>query len=239
MGLGLGLGVGVGRSHAYATSKETPLYWRHNPAPQETASIGITHQSLPPTRLVHRCSAGQKESQLVATQPAPHGTARCSAGQQEGQPTATPTPLLRANGSTASQLTRGKLRPASSRHARLPSANRYALRPFSWPKNSATNWLRHNCPFQGQQTVQQASWHYENFARLPWSSVTLIVNICYSGCLRTRVRHPTVTNTIIFNYIHKMCTCHSIKYTTIKMRYNTSNPHTKFLLLEKALFPKL
>jgi hypothetical protein len=87
----------------------------------------------------------------------------------------------------ASQLTRGKLRPASSRHARLPSANRYALRPFSGPTNSSTNWLRHNCPLQGQQTLQQGSWHYENLAWLPWSSVTLIVNICYSGCLRTRV----------------------------------------------------
>jgi hypothetical protein len=118
--------------------------------------------------------------------------ARRSAGQQESQLTATPTALLRASSSTASQLTRGKLHPACSRHARLPSANRYAPRPFSGPTNSATNWLRHNCPFQGQQTLQQASWHYENFAQLPWSSVTLIVNICYSGCLRTRVRHPTI-----------------------------------------------
>jgi hypothetical protein len=133
----------VGTSLAYDTSKQTLLYWRHNPAPLETAviSIVITHQSLPPTRPVHRCSAGQQEeSQLVAAQPAPHDTARCSAGQEEeGQPTATPTPLLRANGSTASQLTRGKLHLASSRHARLPSANRYALRPFSGPTNSAAS----------------------------------------------------------------------------------------------------
>jgi hypothetical protein len=180
----------VGTSLAYDNSKQTSLYWRHNPAPLETAgiSIVITHQSLPPTGLVHRCPAGQQEeSRLVAAQPAPHGTPRCSAGRKEDQPTATATPLLRASSFTASQLTRGKLRPASSRHARLPSANRHALRPFAGPTNSATNWLRHNCPFPGQQTLPQASRHYENFARLPWLSVTLIVHICYSGCLRTRV----------------------------------------------------
>jgi hypothetical protein len=103
---------------------------------------------------------------------------------------------------TASQPTRGKLRPASSRHARLPSANRYALRPFSGPTNSATNWMRHNCPFQGQQTLQQASWHYENLAWLPWSSVTLIVNICYSGCLRTRVTTSHTSNVSIVTWIY-------------------------------------
>jgi hypothetical protein len=67
--------------------------------------------------------------------------ARRSAGQQESQLTATPTALLRASSSTASQLKRGKLRPASSRHGRLPSANRYALRPFSGPTNSAASQL--------------------------------------------------------------------------------------------------
>jgi hypothetical protein len=73
------------------------LYWRHKPAPLEIASIVITRQSLPPSRLVYspllgrtigksasryaarsarcraRCSAGRKESQLAATQRAPPG----------------------------------------------------------------------------------------------------------------------------------------------------------------------
>jgi hypothetical protein len=84
-----------------------------------------------------------------------------------------------------SQLTRGNLHPASS------------ITP-GFSQLTAT----HYGPFQGQKTLQQESWHYENFARLPWSSVTLIVNICYSGCLRTRTPTSHITYTVLPRSLH-------------------------------------
>jgi hypothetical protein len=95
----------------------------------------------------------------IATQPAPpHCTARCPAGQEEES-----QPALHGM--------------ARCRHsAGTPGFRQLAVTKYS--------------PFQGQQTPQltdsstAASWRYESSARLPWSSVTLIGIICFSGCLQ-------------------------------------------------------
>jgi hypothetical protein len=50
-------------------------------------------------------------------------------------------------------------------------------------------------PFSGPAILQPASWHDNSFARLPWSPVTLIVNIC--GCLQISTSHSLFNDTYI------------------------------------------
>jgi hypothetical protein len=128
-------------------------------------SIVATHQSLPTTRPV-----------CIAAQPASHRTVRLAARPDKKK--------------KASQ-------PLLSPHRTVRLAAWHSAGTPGFRQLAAT----HYGPFQGQQTPQptdydtitlsgpttpqQASRQYENFAWLPGLSVTLIVYICYSGCLRT------------------------------------------------------
>jgi hypothetical protein len=92
--------------------------------------------------------------------------------RKASQLTATQMPLSRASNSTASQLTA----------TQTPLFRAYNS-TASHPANCDTNALF-------RASISTASrWHDGSFARLPGSPVTLIVNICYSGCLQISTSH--------------------------------------------------
>jgi hypothetical protein len=159
------------------SASEHLLYWRHNPAPLEIASIVITRQSLPPTRLVYSPLLGRTTGK-PASRYAVHSaqcTACCSAGQKESQP---------ANCNTNA--------PFQGQQFHSQPANCNTNAPFQGQQfysQPASQLTATQTPFSGPAILQPASWHDGGFARLPWSPVTLIVNICYSGCLQISTSH--------------------------------------------------
>jgi hypothetical protein len=87
--------------------------------------LGRTTRRKPASRR-SACTARYDFCQLTATH-----TALCRANEPAAsQPTPRELRLASSQRFTASQLTRGKRRPASSRHAQLPSANHYKYGPF-------------------------------------------------------------------------------------------------------------
>jgi hypothetical protein len=128
------------------------------------ASSSLASHCRPLGSCTARCSAGRKEK--PASRHAVRSarcTARCSAGQKERQ-----LPSMQ------------RAPPGVQPAARLDKRKASQLTATQMPLFRASN-----------STASQLT--NESFARLPRSPVTLIVNICYSGCLQISTSHTRIT----------------------------------------------